>query len=32
VGERPGIETRWQIDRHLYLQGDCGVFSAPFIR
>ena len=33
VGERPGIETRWQIDRHLYLQGDYGVFSAgPFIR
>jgi hypothetical protein len=32
VGQRPGIEARWQIDAHLYLQGDYGVFSAgPFI-
>jgi hypothetical protein len=32
VGERPGIEARWQIDRHAYVQGDFGVFTAgPFI-
>jgi hypothetical protein len=28
VGYRPGIEVRWQIDRHAYLQADCGVFYA----
>jgi hypothetical protein len=32
VGERPGIEVLWHIDRHLYLQGDYAVFSAgPYI-
>ncbi|MBV8090157.1 MAG: alginate export family protein [Alphaproteobacteria bacterium] len=32
VGERPGIEAKWQIDEHLYLQGDYGIFTAgPFI-
>jgi hypothetical protein len=28
VGYRPGIEVRWQIDRHAYLQADYGVFYA----
>ena len=28
VGYRPGIEARWQIDRHLWLQADYGVFFA----
>ena len=28
VGYRPGIETRWQIDSHAWLQADCGVFYA----
>ncbi len=28
VGYRPGVEVRWQIDRHAYLQGDYGVFYA----
>ena len=33
VGHRPGIETRWQIDRHSYVQADYGVFVAgPFLR
>ena len=33
VGHRPGVETRWQIDRHSYLQADYGVFFAgPFLR
>jgi hypothetical protein len=33
VGHRPGIEARWQIDRHAYIQGDYGVFFAgPFLR
>lgn len=33
VGHRPGIEARWQIDRHAYLQADYGVFFAgPFLR
>jgi len=33
VGHRPGMEVRWQIDRHTYLQGDYGVFFAgPFLR
>lgn len=32
VGERPGMEAKWQIDSHLYLQGDYGIFTAgPFI-
>jgi hypothetical protein len=28
VGYRPGIEARWQIDRHAYLQADYGIFFA----
>jgi hypothetical protein len=33
VGHRPGVEARWQIDRHTYIQGDYGVFFAgPFLR
>jgi Alginate export len=28
VGYRPGVEVRWQIDRHAYLQADYGVFFA----
>jgi hypothetical protein len=28
VGYRPGVELRWQIDRHAYLQADYGVFYA----
>jgi Alginate export len=33
VGDRPGIEVRWQIDRHAYLQGDYGIFYAgKFLR
>ena len=28
VGYRPGAEVRWQIDRHAYLQADCGIFYA----
>lgn len=33
VGHRPGLEARWQIDRHAYLQADYGVFFAgPFLR
>jgi Alginate export len=28
VGYRPGIETRWQINRHAYLQADYGIFFA----
>jgi hypothetical protein len=26
VGYRPGVEVRWQIDRHAYLQADYGIF------
>jgi hypothetical protein len=33
VGYRPGLESRWQIDRHLYIQADYGIFYAgPFLR
>ena len=33
VGHRPGIEARWQIDRHAWLQADYGVFFAgPFLK
>jgi hypothetical protein len=33
VGHRPGVEARWQVDRHLWFQGDYGVFAAgPFIK
>jgi hypothetical protein len=28
VGNRPGTEIRWQTNRHLWLQGDYGVFYA----
>jgi hypothetical protein len=32
VGERPGIEVLWHVDRHLYLQADYAIFSAgPYI-
>lgn len=33
VGDRPGLEVRWQVTRHAYLQGDYGIFYAgPFLR
>jgi hypothetical protein len=33
VGHRPGVEMRWQINRHLYMQTDYGVFFAgSFLR
>jgi hypothetical protein len=33
VGYRPGVEARWEIDRHAYLQADYGVFCAgPFLK
>jgi len=33
VGYQPGVEARWQIDRHAYLQADYGIFFAgPFLR
>ena len=28
VGYRPGVEARWQIDRHAWLQADYGIFYA----
>ncbi|HWC00524.1 MAG TPA: alginate export family protein, partial [Bryobacteraceae bacterium] len=28
VGHRPGVEMRWQINRHAWLQGDFGIFYA----
>jgi hypothetical protein len=28
VGYRPGVEVRWQIDRHAWIQADYGVFFA----
>ena len=28
VGYRPGVEARWQVDRHMWLQADYGVFFA----
>jgi alginate export protein len=28
VGDRPGTELRWQVDRHLWFQADYGVFYA----
>jgi hypothetical protein len=28
VGYRPGIEARWQVDRHIWVQADYGVFFA----
>lgn len=33
VGYMPGVQVRWQIDRHAYLQADYGIFYAgPFLR
>jgi hypothetical protein len=33
VGDRPGIEVRWQRDSHFYVQADYGVFYAgSFLR
>lgn len=33
VGHRPGLEVRWQMTHHAYLQGDYGIFYAgPFLR
>jgi hypothetical protein len=33
VGDRPGTEIRWQANRHLWFQGDYGVFFAgPFLK
>jgi hypothetical protein len=33
VGYRPGVEVRWQINPHAYIQGDYGIFYAGrFIR
>ena len=26
VGDRPGIEVKWQVDRHLWVQADYGIF------
>jgi hypothetical protein len=28
VGNRPGMEVRWQANRHLWFQGDYGIFYA----
>jgi hypothetical protein len=28
VGDRPGTEVRWQVNRHLWLQADYGIFYA----
>jgi len=28
VGYRPGVEARWQIDRHAWIQADYGIFFA----
>jgi Alginate export len=28
VGDRPGIEVRWQADRHVWFQADYGIFYA----
>ena len=28
VGNRPGTELQWQVDRHLWLQADYGIFYA----
>jgi hypothetical protein len=33
VGYRPGVEARWEIDRHAYFQADYGIFYAgQFLR
>ena len=28
VGQRPGAELRWQVDRHIWFQADYGIFYA----
>jgi hypothetical protein len=28
VGNRPGTEVRWQVNRHLWFQADYGIFYA----
>ena len=28
VGHRPGMEAKWQVNRHLWLQADYGMFYA----
>jgi hypothetical protein len=28
VGDRPGVEMRWQATRHLWFQADYGIFFA----
>ena len=33
VGNRPGTQIRWQVTRHLWFQGDYGIFYAgPFLK
>jgi hypothetical protein len=33
VGYRPGVEVRWQIDRHAYLQADYGIsYAGQFLK
>jgi hypothetical protein len=33
VGNRPGTQLRWQANRHLWFQGDYGIFFAgPFLK
>lgn len=33
IGNRPGMELRWQADRHLWFQADYGIFFAgPFLK
>jgi hypothetical protein len=33
VGYRPGVEARWQVDRHMWVQADYGVFfSGQFLK
>lgn len=28
IGYKPGTEVRWQANRHLWSQADCGIFCA----
>jgi hypothetical protein len=28
VGQSPGVEARWQVDRHIWTQADYGIFYA----
>jgi hypothetical protein len=33
VGQRPGAEVRWQVNRHMWFQGDFGIFYVgKFVR